>query len=179
MPASVTKADLPAFLGRIATECEKAVSAHLETTRPDLRFQRQALFAVAALEGCSAQDALERPDIRLVRDAASDAAAVCRTQHPEDALVTVTTLLDEVVDVCDRLLDEPVGDGVAWQRFLFADVDVSVVRRDGLWRVRVGADTTEEKLLDVALDELLQMSSHRIAELTVQILDWYAHSDRR
>jgi len=176
----VAKADLPAFLARVADECEKAVSAYLETARPNLRFQRQMLFAIAALRECSARTALESPDIRLVQEAASDAAAVCRTLPPDESIISVTAFLEEVVAVCDGFLDESVrvGDGVAWQRFLFADADVSVTRRDGLWRVRVGSRETEEKLLDIALGELLPMPNHRIAELAVEILHWYAHSER-
>jgi hypothetical protein len=174
---ATTRAELPALLGRAAGACRDAVGGHIELAQPDLRFQQQVLFTVAVLESSSARTDLENADLRLIRSAASDGAAVCRTERPNDAMRAVAASLDEVVNACDALLDQ--GATVdEWQRFLFADVDVLVSRLPRVWRVRAGARAAADAFLDVALGEVLTQSSHRIGQLTVQILDWYANDDR-
>jgi hypothetical protein len=44
--------------------------------------------------------------------------------------------------------------------------------------VRVATEEAEAKLLDVALGDLPSFSNHRIAELTVPILDWFERAPR-
>ncbi len=181
MSGATRRADLLDFLGRAAEACAEAVALHLKEAHPDLRFQRQILFALAAMEGVASQAEVESADIRLVPTTASDAAAVCRTQPPDDAIQAVTARFEEVVIACDGVLgDGPSGKETRrWERFLFADADVSVSREPPLWRVRGAVGEASHKLLDIALEDLLlPLASHRIGELTVLILDWYAHEDR-
>jgi hypothetical protein len=172
----VTRSEFAAFLGRAAEACKETIAAYLETARPDLRFQRQALFTIAALEGCAARPEIEDADIRLVRTAASDGAGICRVEKPQASLIDAAHCLQGVVDACDHLLE---ADGARitgdWKRFGFAGADVEVKRRAHLWQVRAGNVEAQDKLLDVALGELFRLSDHRIGELTVQVLDWHAH----
>lgn len=178
MTAPTTRVELAAFLGRVAEVCKEAVAAHIVQTQSDLRFQRQVLFSLAALESAAARAELEHADIRLVREAASDAAAVCRTERPDDAMHAVAACLDEVTVACDALFDTPSHDqSRPWRRFLFADADVSVLRERRRWRVRGDAGETVNTFLDIALGEIVPLAGHRIGELTVKILDWYAHED--
>ena len=179
MTVSTTRAGLPELLARVAEACRGHLAAHIEETRPDLRFQRPVLFAVAALESASMQHSLDDVEIRLVRKAASDAAGVCRTERPDDAMHAVVARMEEAVTACDGILGEgaPPDQTLRWQRFLFADADVVVSREGRTWRVRGEVGERASRLLDIALEDLAPLSGHRIAELTVQILAWYAHED--
>lgn len=109
----------------------------------------------------------------MLRICCDEGAAVCRTQLPEESLTAVAACLDEVVRSCDLALEADVAP--EWKRFLFKDVDVEVCRVERSWRAGSGGLEGEKNVLDLALEEVLQVSGHRIGELTVQILDWYAH----
>lgn len=175
MTASTTRADLPALLRRSAEVCKDAIAAHLVEGHPDLRFQRQAVFTLAALESSAARSRLEDADIRVVRAAASDGAAVCRTQLPGEPVRTAAACLDAVVAACDGVLGvAPADPSGQWERYLFADADVSVSRDGRRWRVRGGAAESVSTFLDIALGDVVQLTNHRIGELTVQILAWHA-----
>jgi hypothetical protein len=166
---------LPAFFARAAEACQGSVAAHLAAADPpDLHFKRHLLFALATLGACGERTDPTDDDLDLLRLVCNEAAGVCRTQPPEDSLVAVAACLDEVVHACDDALDDPPNTS-RWQRFLFRDADVDVIRLHRGWRVRAGSGEARDKLLDSGLGTLLPLSSLRIAELTVQILAWYAY----
>jgi hypothetical protein len=171
---SAVRTELPPFFSRAADACREAVAAHLESRPSDLHFQRHVLLALATLTagGEIAEPADE--DLTLVRSVCDDAAAVCRTEEPDDALLAVAARLQEAVRLCDHALGKPEASSPG-QRFLFKDCDIEVLRLPHAWHVRNGASEARDKLLDIALDEVLSLSSHRIGELTVQILAWQTH----
>ena len=170
-----------AFIDRAAEACLAAVRGYVADHEPDVRFQRYVLFALAALDASARHPALEDADLRFLIGACSDAAAVCRTEVPEEGLVAVAACLEEVVVACSGLLgSEAIGrtQSSGWQRFLFEDADFDVARADGTWRLRRLALGAESRRFDEALAELIPtLSNHRIAEVTVVVLDWYAHAD--
>lgn len=172
----MTRTALAGVLGRTAEACKEAIAAHVELARPDLAFQRRALFAIAALEGCAALAEPEDVDIRLAMDASSEAAGVCRTQEPTEAMITVAACLDESARACRAALGETAPDPRPWHRFVFPNADLDVLRLEGHWHVRVGVHETSNKLLDVALEEAIGRTRD-LAAMTVQILAWYAHID--
>ena len=150
---------------------------------PDVRFQRYVLLALAALDASARHLALEDADLRFLIGACSDAAGVCRTEVPEEGLIAVAACLEEVVAACSGLLGSEAAETAprpCWQRFLFEDADFDVARVTGTWRLRRLALDAESGRFDEALAELIpSLSNHRIAEVTVQVLDWYAHADTR
>lgn len=177
-PTNVT-----AFFARASEAGVAAVTAYEAERAPDARFQRYLLLALAALDGCARQAEPEPADVQFLRVAAADAAGVCRTAPPTDGLVDLARGLDEVSDVCARLADgkpwqeaQPSG----WSRFLFDDVDFEVRRAGGEWRLRQSVAESRSRVFDHALERLEpSLSNFRIAEITVQVLDWYAHLDER
>lgn len=160
-----------ALFAAVGQEMRDAVAVHLSTARADLRFQRQILLVLAVLEGTAGRDRLEAVDYRLAHDAASDAAAVCRTQAPSTSIFAVVDRLDDVVRVCARALALRAEDG--WQRFLFADANLEVICAQGSWRVRTAGAETESRRLESALNTSLPGTAEaRIAELAEQIIAW-------
>lgn len=176
MTESVARTLLPSFFARVAQSCEELVAVHAAGTPTDVHFQRQVLLALAALAACGRREETYDADIALVRNAAADAAAVCRTQAPEESVIRIAEQFDAVVDVCD----EALGAGrppVAGHRFLFPDLDVTVERLPRGWRARTtDGREVEARLLDVALGRLSGLSGHRIAERAVQIMDWLTNA---
>lgn len=170
-----------AFFDRAAEACLAAVRAYVVDHEPDVRFQRYVLLALAALDASARHAALEDGDLRFLIGACSDAAGVCRTELPEEGLIAVAACLEEVVVACSALLgSQPIETAhrSGWQRFLFEDADFDVARAAGSWRLRRLALDAESSRFDEALAELMpSLSNHRIAEVTVQVLDWYTHSD--
>jgi hypothetical protein len=175
MTAKTSRTALAAHLDRAAEACSDAITNHIGTARPDLVFQRKTLFGIAALQGCAALPAPEDADIRLAMNAASEAAGACRTQEPTEAMITVAARLDDAARACAQVIGETPDDRRQWTRFLFADADVEVMRKGREWHVRAGGRTARNKLLDVALDEVLATTNHRLAEMDVQILHWFAN----
>ena len=160
-----------AFFAAVGKETRDAVAVHLSATRADLRFQRQIVLVLAVLDGTAGRDRVEAVDYRLAHDAASDAAAVCRTQPPSASIFAVADRLDEVVRVCARALALRAEDGS--QRFLFADADLEVLCTRGSWRVRTADAETESRRLESALSTALPGTAEmRIAELAEQIIGW-------
>jgi hypothetical protein len=170
-----------ALFARAAETCAAAVAEYVDVHSPDVRFQRYVLLALAALEELAERPVLEAADLRLLRDAASEAAGVCRTAPPTDGLVAIASCLDDVAGTCDRLLgDAPSEDAppARWRRFCFADADFHVLRSHEGWHVRRSAAEARGRLFDRALEELEPtLSNFRIAAITVQVLDWHAHLD--
>lgn len=175
MTAETSRTALAGSLGRAAEACRDAITNHVGTARPDLNFQRKALYGIAALEGCAALPAPEDVDIQIAMNAASEAAGVCRTQEPTEAMIAVAACLDEAARTCARVLGETPDEKRRWKRFVFADADVEVMRKGREWQVRAGGRTARNKLLDVALDEVLAATNDQIAEMDVQILHWFAN----
>jgi hypothetical protein len=172
---SAARSMLPAFFVRAAEACKEAVTAHLAAHSADAHFERHVLFALATLTAAGAENVDPTDDdLSLLRDVCDAAAAVCRTEQPDDGLVAVAACFQETVHACDGALGR-TAEPSRWQRFLFKDADVTILRLPRAWRVRNGSMEAREKLLDVALDDVLPLSSHRIAELTVQILAWHTH----
>jgi hypothetical protein len=156
------------YLARAAEACRTAASEAPARSS----FARHVVPALAALEALSGKVVLEPADLRFARNVCSDAAAAVRTRPPDDGVTALAQTLDDVVDACDVLLWTPVEHGPRWHRFLFRDADVEVRRVDGLWAARAGEMNVTDRFLDAALERLLPLPGHRVAELTVQILDW-------
>jgi hypothetical protein len=166
-----------AFFGRAAEACLAAVTAYEAEHEPDVRFQRHVLLALAALDECSRRSELEPADLRSLADAAAVAAGVCRATVADDRLVTVAAWLDDVVGVCAQLLgEEPPPD--EWNRFVFDDLDFSLLRAHNEWRLtRPGAETAG-RVFDEALEALdPSLSNFRIAAITIQVLAWHARAE--
>ena len=161
------------FLGGAAETCMAAVTAYEAAHASSVRFQRYVLLALAALDECSRRRELEPADLRFLGDAAAAAAGACRTEPPNAALVAVAMCLEEVSEFCARLLGEAQPSG--WRRFLYDDIDFDVLRAPGEWRLRGPAAESAGRVLDDALEQLApSLSNYRIAEITVQVLGWYA-----
>ena len=72
-------------------------------------------------------------------------------------------------------LAETPPDERPWKRFVFADADLDVARTPECWHVRARRHEAKNKLLDIVLEEVVTATNTRLAEMTVQILDWFAH----
>jgi hypothetical protein len=178
MTGLVATTELGALFEQAARTCRDAFAAHLETGAPDRRFQQQTLFAVAVLDGCAAHAEIEVADVQLVARAASDAAAVCRTEPPDPALAGAVSCLEAVVAACLHAVGEPPDPAdEGWRRFLFADADLAVQRGPRRWRIRVAGQVTEQTMLDVALEDALGLRPARTAALAVSILDWFERGE--
>jgi hypothetical protein len=175
MTGNAVRSKLPPFFSRAAEACQETVAAHLANHPADLHFQRHVLLALATLTAAGDLAEPVDEDLTLTRSVCDDAAAVCRTEQPDDALVAVAACLQEAVRVCDEALGTSQKTS-RWQRFLFRDCDIEVLRLTRAWRVRNGALEASDTLLDIALDDVLSLSNHRIGELTVQILAWQTHN---
>lgn len=168
-----------AFLGRVAEACQDAVVQYIDDVEPPRRFQSYVLLALAAIEQASRAGSLEPADLRFMAGAASDAAAVCRTQEPEEGIAAVAACFEEAARSCRSLLEDAAAFS-PWQRFLFEDVDLDVLRDVDVWRVRVQAAETSDRLLDIAIEQARpDLTPHRIGQLTVQILAWHAFDATR
>lgn len=173
MGSTEERAGLVAFFGRTADECADAVA---EGAGPDLAAVRRYLVpALAVLRTLAGQPDVSAADLSLARSAASDAAAACRTQPPTDALAGVVASFENVVVAAAAALGCEPAIEPAWERFLFTDVDVEVRRDAHGWLVRAAGETAGEPFLDAALERVLTASPYRIAQVTVQILDWVEH----
>jgi hypothetical protein len=170
----VERATVASLFARAAATCHEAIAVHLAEEPSDVRFRRAVVFALGALAGTAAREDIGADDLRVVRDATADAAAVCRTRPPEPAIVAAVTQLEEAALACD----EALGIDADWSRarplrFRFADADVGVLRAGRRWHVQAGPREATATLLDEALAQVLDLTNRRIAALTVQILDWF------
>jgi len=68
--------------------------------------------------------------------------------------------------------------GRPWRRFVYDRTAIDVARSPAGWHVRVGDRQADNRLLDLALEETLDVSNTEIAKLTIQILDWQAKFDQ-
>ena len=160
---------LVAFLGQAAERCQAAVAG----ANPELAAVRRHLVpALAVLRTLVGQAEISAADLVLVRDAAADAAAACRTHEPSDELTAVVVCFEDVVLAADAARgSEPVV-APGWERFLFPDADVEVQRVSNKWVVRADGRSAAHTFLDAALEPVLAVSQYRIARITVQILAW-------
>src|SRR4051794_40009186 len=109
-----------------------------------------------------------------MRDAASAAAAVSRTQVPDKAAIALAAAFAEAEQLCNETLGAAAAQ--TSRRFLFGDADLAVTRFGTLWRVRSGATEFEDPLLGSALALACSwLSPGRVGELAMQILDRDAH----
>jgi hypothetical protein len=157
---------LRASLGSAAESAKLAAAEYVGRARSRKRFERQVLFAIAALE----QDSLEPLDLRFIADAAADAAAVCRTERPDATVASLVDVLERAARACDpeSVAPEP------WQRFLFDELDVDVRRSGRRWRLRQRSLQTEAATLDTALTQIFPtLSASRVGPIAFQILDWF------
>jgi hypothetical protein len=114
-------------------------------------------------------------DLRRLRDAASAAAAVSRTQVPDRAAIALAAAFAEAEALCSDALGADISQ--APQRFLFAEADLTLTRAGTLWRVRSGAMEFEDPLLGSALALACSwLTTGRVGQLAMQILDWDAHA---
>ena len=171
MTAAGERAGLVAFFGLAAERCLEAVGPDADIAA----VRRHLVPALAVLRSLARHTDLGDTDLQLARVAASDAAASCRTHPPTDELAAVVAGLEDVVLAADAALgQEPVLEP-AWERFLFADVDVEIRRDAHGWVARAEHRLAHHTFLDAALEAVLAVSEFRIAQLTVQILDWIEH----
>ena len=170
MTAAGERVGLVAFLGQAAERCQAAIETG---SNPELAAVRRYIVpALAVLRTVLGQPEINESDLSLVRGAASDASAACRTHEPSDELAAVVTCFEDVILAADAMLGgEPVV-APAWERFLFPDADVEVRRESNRWVVRVGGRSAAHTFLDAALEQVLSVSQYRIARITVQILAW-------
>jgi hypothetical protein len=172
------RAALASTIAGAARLCRRVFTQYTEMHgMPSAELNRWALFAIALLEATeSSGAALEDSDLRRIRDAASAAAAVSRTQLPSETALALSDAFSDAEWICAEGLGG-VGVQHSSQRFLFSDADVTVTHIGMRWRVRSGAIEFEDPLLDRALALACSwLSSGRIGELALQILDWDAHA---
>jgi hypothetical protein len=172
------RAALASTIAGAARLCRRAFAQYADVNGiPSGELNRWALFAIALLEATEGEAAaLEDSDLRRIRDAASAAAAVSRTQTPDESAVALADAFADAEWICMAALGGS-ADAQASQRFLFADADVTVARAGTHWRVRSGAIEFEDPLLGSALALACSwLSPGRVGELALQILDWDAHA---
>lgn len=163
------------FFGRMAEACRDSLVHYICDREPGRRFEASVLLALAAVDQAARTESLEPADLRFVRDAAADAAGVCRTLTPEETAFALAGCFEEAALGCSELLGDAAPDAASWMRFVFDDLDVAVVHR-GVWQLRRGVVEASDRWFDLALEQLApELTDHRIAEVTVHVLDWYAH----
>jgi hypothetical protein len=172
----VQRTGLVASIAEAAASCRSAFRRHVDVCGvPGAELNRWALFAIALLEATADAQDLGDGDLRGIRDAASSAAAVSRTQIPEETALALAAAFSEVERICGAALG--AGATSAARRFLFPDADVTVTRVGVRWRVRSGAIEFEDALLAIALGLTCSwLSTGRVGELALQILDWDAQA---
>jgi hypothetical protein len=172
----VERAGLASSVAEAAAKCKTAFRRYVDVCGvPGAELNRWALFAIALLEATMASEELEDDDLRRIRDAASAAAAVSRTQAPGETALALAAAFSEVERICGTALGG--GATPTARRFLFTDADVTVTRADVHWRVRSGAIEFDDPLLAIALGMTCSwLSTGRIGELAIQILDWDAQA---
>jgi hypothetical protein len=176
MTGTRARLELVDFLSRTGDACRQTLATGGLSTTAESHLRRHVLPAVALLQTLSLRAPVEDADIRLARDLCSDAAAACRTQAPTIQLLALVSCLEQVVDASDAALAGGEAAEPHWERFLFKDLDVHVRRAGRRWILRgAGGRCTENVFLDAALDSLVSLSTRRIGEVTVQILDWFEH----
>jgi hypothetical protein len=169
------RAGLASSIAVVAEVCRDEFARYADANGvPSGELNRWALLAIALFDTAGASVAsVEDSDVRLMRDAASAAAAVCRTQIPNETALALAAAFARAECVCGEALGAVA---VTSQRFLFADADVTVARTGERWRVRSGALEFEDPLLGSALALACSwLLPGRVGELALQILDWDAH----
>jgi hypothetical protein len=179
VPSSVERAALAATFDESSRKCEEAVARHVAARAepPSVHFSSGVTLAIGLLSTVAARE-VDVEDIRLVHDACATAAAVCRTEPPDEAVVEAATVFAAVEWTCLQALDVRAirQEGVRWRRFLFPDADVEAARGAGQWVVRSGGVAAENRVLRAALERVLRCSQSRLDAITVQILAWDAHA---
>lgn len=94
-------------LARAVRECEKRVGSYLqgESAAPEAAFRNTLAFALALMRVAAEQpQPPQTVDLALVRDAAYDAAAACRSHGLDDDVLAAAAAFERVAVLCDRLL---------------------------------------------------------------------------
>jgi hypothetical protein len=173
----VERSGLASSIAAVAEVCRDAFAGYADANGvPSGELSRWALFAIALLEAAgSSEFAATDSDLRRMRDAASAAAAVSRTQVPDRAAIALAMAFAEAEALCSAALGAEVSQ--VSQRFLFGEADLTVTRAGTLWRVRSGAMEFEDPLLGSALALACSwLTPGRVGQLAMQILDWDAHA---
>jgi hypothetical protein len=167
-----------AFFGRMADACRDGLIHYICDNEPGRRFEAYVLVGLAAVDQAARTATLEPVDIRFVAEASADAAAVCRTQAPDETIHAIAGCFEEASVACNELLGEHDDEAPSWLRFLFDDVDFEAMRRGGAWQLRRGPAEACDRWLDRALETFEPtLSNHRVGEITVHVLDWHAHAE--
>ena len=100
---------LTSLLASAARACEERLARYLADapTPPDAGFRNTITFALALMRVSAEHPAPADVDLRLIRDAARDAAEACRRRGLDDDLLTAAATFDRVVHLCDRGLAQP------------------------------------------------------------------------
>jgi hypothetical protein len=183
MNSAARPAQLDPPVAETTAICEQAITTYLNDRDrpPSLAFSQKTTLALALLAEYSRRERLDEDDLRLLGEACADAAATCHSQPPEDTLVTAAAAFTATANACRRRLGQAPSTppNATWRRFLYNQTAIEVARSAAGWHVRHGTQQADNKLLDLALDELLTASNAQIAALTIQILDWHLHLDKR
>jgi hypothetical protein len=119
----VERAGLAASVASVGEACRDAFAEYAQANGvPSGELSRWALFAIALLEATgSSRFPVTDSDLRRMRDAASAAAAVSRTQVPDKAAIALAAAFAEAEGLCS----ETPGAAAAQtsRRFLFGDAD--------------------------------------------------------
>ncbi|MES1247095.1 MAG: hypothetical protein ABUS54_05420 [Actinomycetota bacterium] len=93
-------------LASIARLCEQRLAAFVDVAamQPDAAFRNIVTFAIGTLRAAADHAPLSDTDIRLVRDAAVDAADVCRERGLDGDLLAAAAAFDRAVALCQRAL---------------------------------------------------------------------------
>jgi hypothetical protein len=173
--------ELNARIAEAARNAEQAISEYLRDHGgpPSLAFSQQVTLALALLAEYSQRTAAGEEELRLLGEACADAAAVCHAQPPERTLIAAAAAFSDSAHACRTQLGTPPAQpaDAIWRRFLYEKTAIEVARSPAGWHVRTGDRQADDKLLDLALEELLAASNNTIAKLTVQILDWQAQPE--
>jgi hypothetical protein len=175
--------DLSARIAEAARNSEQAVSEYLRDRGgpPSLAFSQQVTLALALLAEYSQREAANEDELRLLAEACADAAAACHSQPPEQALAVAAAAFSDTARACRTQLGAmpTKPSGATWRRFVYDQTAVDVARSPAGWHVRAGERQANNRLLDLALEEILSRSNSEIAKLTIQILDWQAKIDQQ
>jgi hypothetical protein len=102
----VQRSELARTLVRTANVVEEGIGRYLNKlhTRPGLEFNRTLMFAIALMTASAEQQELSHSDLRLVRDACSEAASACRARGLDAEMLSASLALQHVADLCDSAL---------------------------------------------------------------------------
>src|SRR3954447_8478180 len=102
----VERAGLAASVASVGEACRDAFAEYAQANGvPNGELSRWALFAIALLEATGeTRFPVSDSDLRRMRDAASAAAAVSRTQVPDKAAIALAAAFAEAEQLCTEAL---------------------------------------------------------------------------